>query len=882
MRAIRRLAARLAELVRRRHGDEALREEMETHIAMQTEDYIRRGVAPADAARAARLKFGGLAAAGASCRDQRRLPWLDAASQDVRDAVRGMRRSPGFTALAVLSIGIGIGANAAIFSVVRGVLLRPLGYHDPDRLFAVREAVDQVGGGGIAANPLHVREWRRQCPSLASVGASRLVTFTLMADGEAEQVSGAHVDPEFLPTLGVEPRLGRGFLQEEAQRGRDRVVLLADSLWRRRYGADPGIVGRTIDLGGLPYQVVGVLPSSFRLPFSGGLEPYSALTREPEIYQVLVVGAGELRALGNFNYGAIARLAPGATRERALAEIDAVQAQFPRLAGEPVKLDARLVPLQDLFFGRVRPALWTLMGAVGAVLLIVCVNLANLLVARMTARQREAAIRTALGATRLRLLRQLVTGSLMLAALGGALGLAIAAGGVRLLVRTAPPDLPRLDQITLDWSVALFALAMSLATGLAAGLLPARASMRDPQDALKSGGRTATAGAAALRTRHALIGLEVAVSTALLIVAGLLMVSFVNVTSVDKGFDSGHVLAVDVSLTSVKFSKEPERERLLTGLLARVRSLPGAVSSGLVTVLPSRGEAWIDPVWLEGETRPVFQRPLPNTRVVSPGYFRTMGIVVLRGREYEDADRGRPVAVVSEKLAQQLWPGADPIGRHFVNGDGEKRTVIGVVADVRATLTAAPAMIVYYGFWSRAPYGSSIVVRSTGNPGALASLARAAVRDADPAVAIRAIRTLDDVVDASVAQRRFQLFVVAVFAASALLVAALGIYGVVAFSVASRRSELGVRVALGARPADLCLLVIRQGMRPVVLGLAGGLGLALLGGGAIRSLLFGVGPADPVTIAGVLTVLTASALVACFIPARAAALGDPVKALRAD
>lgn len=382
-----------------------------------------------------------------------------------------------------------------------------------------------------------------------------------------------------------------------------------------------------------------------------------------------------------------------------------------------------------------------------------------------------------------------------------------------------------------------------------------------------------------MRTRHALISIEVALSAALLIVAGLLTTSFVRLMRVDKGFETQGVLAADLSLMSAKYSKQEERQRFFERLLTKLRATPGIVSAAIVTALPTRGETWLDPVTFEGDTRPIFEQPLPNNRVISPDYFRTMGIPVRRGRPFEESDKGREYGIISEKLAERLWPGQDPIGKRF-SSFGNSRTVIGVVADVRTILTKEPMMIVYYPFWGRSPASPSVVIRTSGEPAGFAPTLRAAIREEDFGVPVRSIKTLEEVVGASVEQRRFQLVVVLLFAASALMVAALGIYGVVAFAVTRRRTELGVRTALGARPTDLFLLVLRQGMAPVLLGLAGGVALALGIGRLVQNLLFGVEPADPLTIAVVLALLSVTALLACLMPARTAAASDPARTLR--
>ncbi len=691
--------------------------------------------------------------------------------------------------------------------------------------------------------------------------------------GEPASILGADVPHNLFTLFGVEPILGRTFFADEEREGHNRVVILSESLWRSRFNADPSLVGKSILLDGQNHHVVGIMPAWFRLPYIG------ATNVRFEIFRPLVLSQTEQsRLMGNFNYAAVIRLRPGVNAEQALAEINVVQARFPRQAGVQGDLKAMFIPVHELVTGRARLGLWMLAAAVGTVLLIVC-NLANLLLSRMASRSREAAIRTALGASRGRQFRQVLTESLLLAVSGGALGILLASWIVQLLVATTTLDIPRLEEVRLDSSVLVFAFCVTLLTGLAFGALPAwRLTRSDPQEALRAGSHTVTEGRRGLRLREGLISLEVGLSAALLIVAGLLTTSLTRLLRVDKGFDAGHVSTVDIGLSGSLYAEPANREKFFNRLLAKVSAIPSVQASGFVTALPTRGETWQDPIYLEGEGS---RRHPVNNRYASPGYFRAMNIAVRNGRAFEESDRGRSVAVLSDKAAKLLWPGEpNPVGRRFVGEDNKPKTLVGVVAEVRAVLHTDPPPTAYYPWWQRVPGGVSLVVRTTSDPHNAAGALRTALRSEDAQLPIRAIRTMEEVVDLSVAQRRFQLTLMVVFAVSALLVASLGIYGVVSYSVARRRNEIGIRMALGAQRSRLLGLVIRQGMAPVVVGLAAGVAAALFLGRAIRGLLFGVQPTDPLTIGGVTVLLLVVGGLACLIPARRAVATDAVAALR--
>ncbi len=874
-RTLRRAWNRLLGSLFRRNADGDLAEELDSHIQLLADEHIRGGMPPDEAHRRAKLQFGSVESTKESYRDQRGLPAIDVTVQDLRYAFRGIRKNPGFATVAILSLAIGIGANTAIFSLVNAVLLQPLAYKDPQRLFAVRESNPRFRV--MPVNPMHAREWAKQCPSLEQVAVMRSNRADLAAGGQPASIPGADVPHNLFMLFGVEPILGRIFLPEEEQEGNDRVVILWESLWRSRFNADRSLVGKSILLDRQNYLVVGIIPDWFRLPY--GMN--SDFNVRFEIFRPLVLSQEEQsRLMGNFNYAAVVRLRRGITAEQALSEINGVQARFPRLAGIDEELKASLVSVHEFVTGRARLGLWMLAAAVGAVLLIVCINLANLLLSRIASRSREAAIRTALGASRGRQFRMALTESLLLAVFGGALGILFASWSVQSLVATTTLDIPRLGEVRLDSGVLVFAFGLTLLTGLMFGALPAwRLTSSDPQEALRAGSHTVTEGRRGLRLREGLISLEVCLSAALLIVAVLLTCSLTRLLQVDRGFDVDHVLTVDFSLSGSLYVEPVNREKFLGRLLAKVSAIPGVQASGLITQLPTRGQTWNDPIYLEGAPRE--SRHTVDNRYASPGYFRVMNIAVRQGRAFEERDRGRGVAVLSEKAAKLLWPGEpNPVGRRFMGEDDMLKTLVGVVAEVRAVLHSDPPPMAYYPYWQRVPGGGALVVRTTADPHTAAGAVRDALRSEDAQVPIRAIRTMEEVVDLSVAQRRFQLTLMVVFAASALLVASLGIYGVVSYSVARRRNEIGIRMALGAQRSQLLGLVIRQGMAPVVLGLAAGVAVALFLGRLIRGLLFEVQPTDPFMIAGVAAVLLVVGALACLIPARRAVGTDAVAALR--
>ncbi len=801
---------------------------------------------------------------------------------DLRYAARTLRREPVFATVAVLTVALGIGANTAIFSIVNGVLLRPLPYAEPDRLVALREVVPAVAQTypTLPVSARHFTEWRQRLDSFERMSAIDPGSATLTSSREPEQLDSMRVSADFFRTIGIHAAIGRTFVDGEDQEGKNAVAVLSYALWQRRFNGDPAIAGSTIHLDGRPLTVVGVLPEWFQCPNLGGLEVGKSRLVRPEVFTPLVFSKEQLSDLmGEFNYNVIARLKPGVTAPAAVAELNVAGAELVKMAGEKMELRGWAGPLLDSIVGRSRTGLVVLLGAVGSVLLIVCVNLANLMLARGERHARESAIQAALGAGGGRLVRQALSLSLVIALLGGLAGVGIAAGTMGALVKSAPADIPRLDEVRLDAGVLLFALAITTLTGLLFGLAPAwRAARTDPQSVLKSGGRTGTGSAGSLRLRSSLVVAEVGLSTVLLVAAGLLMSSFLRVMRGEKGFYAPTVLAAEVQIPDIKYHDHTQRDQFFLRALDRLTGQPGVVSAAVVTALPLQGETWIDSVSVPGDTRSDWQKAPTNVRFISPDYFRTMGIPLRSGRPFNDNDK-RNVAIVSEGLAHLLWPGQDATGRQVLDGQ-TPREVIAVVGDVRAESDKPPVSILYRPYWDWSPWRVTLVARAAGDPHSIAGALRAAVRTVDPDVPLSDIRTMQEVLEQSVAQRRFQMRLAGAFAATALLLAALGIYGVVSYAVARRTNEIGIRMALGAQAHQLYRMVLRQALAPVALGLVLGLAGAFAAGTVLASLLYQVSPRDPELLAAAALLLGGVGLAASFLPARRAVGMNPLDALR--
>jgi putative ABC transport system permease protein len=806
---------------------------------------------------------------------------------DLRYAFRTIRRNPGFNLIAIATLAFGIGANTAIFSVFDGILLRPLGYGDESRLVAIHEVVPKFIqlAPKIPVNALHFREWKRSVKSFEQLAMIGGLSMNLTGTGEPERLAAARVSPSLFPMLHARTQLGRTFIEEEDQPGRDDVVVMSNALWKRRFAADPNVVGRKILLDGRPYQIIGVLAAGFHFPKLSQLYAMTVSEERPELWKPFAVKPEELDAMGDFNYACIARLRPGVSIDRALAELNAVQARIVRQLPEKIELLAALVPLQDQITNRSSTGLELMLCAVGAVLLIGSVNIANLLLARATSRKREIAIRSALGAGTWRLVKQTLVESLLLAGIGGVTGVMLAYGALRAILTRAPVDLPRLDEIHLDLRVLLFTAAISILAGLLFGILPAwRMARTDPQDAMKTAARGSTEGLSAGRLRALLVGLEVGLSTLCLMAGGLLLRSFVKLLDADKGFAVQQIVTVNLKLPDNRYPDHPQTVRFTRALLDSVRALPGVISAGVVNRLPLSGEGGNNLISVEGTTVPFMQRPLADIRGVNGDYFGTMAIALRQGRIFEEADREHKLAVVSARAAAKLWPGENPVGKRFKIGDpdGPFVEVAGVVGDVKGvTLDREPSTTIYVPYWQRGTYGGlSLAVRTDVEPAAISSAIRKAIRQLDAELPVPQFRTMQQIVDESVARRRFQMNLTLLFAVAALVLASLGIYGVVSYSVALRTNEMGIRMALGARTADILRMIFVQALAPVAAGLCSGLVASLAAGRLLSGLLYGVRPVDAATIIAVVVTLGAVATLASFVPARRATRVDPMTALR--
>jgi len=799
---------------------------------------------------------------------------------DLRYAVRLQRKNPGFTIVAVIALALGIGANTAIFSVVNTVLLNPLPYKEPERLVLAWEENAKQGYPQDTPTAANFIDWRNQNQVFEGMAAFTPTSFNLTGSGDPERLIGRRVSASLFPLLGVDPRLGRVFTAEEDQPNSERVVLLSYRLWQRRFGGDAGIVGKTLTLDGKGYRVVGVMPSRFQFPtvFDDvwvpiAFSPREAANRDAHFLQVL------------------ARLKPGVTLTQAQADMSTIatrlQQQYPETN---TGLGAVITPLHEHLVGDIKPALLILLGAVGMVLLIACANVANLLLARAAVRQKEIAVRVALGARRGRLIRQFLTESVLLSLFGGLVGLAIAYGGLAILKSFIPDNISQGRTISIDYKVLGFTLLVSLATGLIFGFAPAIQSVRFNQnETLKEGGRDAATGGSGKRLRGLLVVAEVAISLVLLIGAGLLINSFLRVRNIDPGFRTENLLTMRIILPSPKYDTLESKSVFYTDLVNRVQSLPGVRSAAVITNLPLYAQGNSIGVGIEGKPAPPpGQEPIVITRIISPGYFDTMSIPLLKGRQLTDHDTNKTpnVIVISETMAHRFWPGEEAVGKRVSLGPIEKAedwfNVIGIVKDVRQyglTAELQPQMYLTYRqtdfFEPR-----DLVVKTDVDPKSLASAVRKAVWEIDKDQPVSNIRTMEEILGASIARERFSMLLLAIFASVALVLAAVGIYGVMSYSVAQRTHEIGIRMALGAQTSAVLKLAVGYGFKLVVIGIAIGLIAALALTRVMSTLLFGVTATDPMTFTLISLLLVAVAAIASYIPARRATRVNPIIALR--
>jgi putative ABC transport system permease protein len=802
--------------------------------------------------------------------------------QDLRFGVRMMLKHPGFTAVAVLTLALGIGANTAIFSVVNAVLLRPLPFTEPDRLVSIAETHPELPRAEVAAPDFE--DWRRQARVFRDMAAWSIKDWgktALTEAGEPEQLQSTCVTQNLFPLLGVSPALGRNFLPEENQPGRDRVAIVSYGLWRRRFASDPNLVGRAIRLNGESHTVVGVMPQDTQLPFDtdvwlplSQLGTYALTSRVPHMLEV------------------VARLKAGATVGQARAEMEAIAGRLGQAYPATNKtIGVRLDSLREQLTGDLKPALLALFGTVGLVLLITCANVANLLLGRATERQREVAVRAALGAGRGRLFRQFLTESLLLAWLGGAGGLLLAIWSLPLLRAALPSattdQLPALKAVSLDLSMLGFTLLVTTLTGALFGLIPAfQLSRLNLNQTLKEGGK-ASAGVARRRASRALVVAEVALTAVALVGAGLLLRSFHRLMQVDPGFRADHLLSAQLTLPSAKYQNYEQVKNFHQRLLPRIAALPGVEGVATINNFPLTASNDKTRFAIEGAPLPApGQFLVAQERAVSSDYFRVMGIALKSGRAFTEDDQAnnRNLLIINETLARRYFPGEDPVGKQLLMGvmfpNPVAVPIIGVVADVKDLGLAAPVEPTIYGSGFR--NRPLLMIRTTGEPVGLAAAIRKAVSETDSEQPIHRIRTMEEALSVSGAQRRLSALLTGSFAALALLLSAVGIYGVLAWTVSERTREIGVRMALGAQTGDVLKLVMGQGLKLTLIGLAVGLTASLPAARAMKSLLFGVGAGDPTTFAVIALLLVFTALLACYLPARKATKVDPVVAIRSE
>jgi putative ABC transport system permease protein len=814
--------------------------------------------------------------------------------QDLRYGVRMLLRKPGFTVVAILALALGIGVNSAIFSVVNAVLLRPLPFAQPERLVMVFEKFTRQGLDQIPVSAQEFLDYQKQNEVFEQIAAFTTATYNMTGTGEPEQIQGAVVSASLFPLLGVKPLQGRAFLPEENEVGHENVVLVSQGLWQRRFGSDPALVGKQLSLNGKSYTVVGIMPSDFQFPLSLFDVQGFQFTQKADMWTPVTFSQALLDCRSCRGLGVIGRLKPGVTLAQANASVDALAQRWlqehPDTYGEGAGWGASAVSLHEQVIGKVRKALFVLLGAVGFVLLIACANVANLLLARAASRQKEMAIRVAMGASRWRLVRQMLTESLMLSVTGGALGLLLAMWGTDALVALSPENIPRVEEIGLDARVLSFTVIVSLLTGIIFGLAPAfQASRATINDALKEGGKGTAGVSSGKRMRGVLVVAEVALSLVLLIGAGLFIRSFTRLTQVDPGFNPEHVLTMELSLPRANYPDKQKAATFYQQIIQRIQSLPGVQAAAATTILPLSGSNSDSSFVIEGRMpRDAGEVPDEEIRVITPDYFRALGVPLIRGRFFTDADaeKAPQVLIINQALARKYFAGEDPLGKRITFGDPRRKdavwaTIIGVVGDVKHRGLNVQAKPEYYlPNLQDSQRALILAVRTNADPASMVAAVRQEILAVDKDQPVANIRTMTEVISTSVAPQRLSTMMFLIFACVALVLAAVGIYGVMAYSVSQRTHEIGIRMALGAQRGDVLRMVIKEGMTLALIGVVIGLAASYALTRVISTLLYDVSVTDPAIFVGLSLLLALVALLACGIPARRATKVDPMVALR--
>ncbi len=882
--------ARLRGMLRRERLDRDLDEELRSHIEMRAADNLAAGMSPQAARYEAQKRFGNTALLKEDTRNADIVGWLDVAARDFRYALRMLQRSPGFTAVAVLTLVLGIGANTAIFSVINSVLLRPLPYHDPGSLVMVWETNSQHPKPHNTVSPPNFLDWQTRNTVFSDMAYIADVRNNLTGIGDPEEVVVQAVSANFFSVLEVNLLLGTGFTPENGQAGHDNVVILSYGLWKDRFAGEPAIVGKSILLNGKPRTVVGVAPQNFNWFIKDG----SLTGARPRLWSPFVFPQSfhDHKQIGRFLTVA-ARLKPGVTAAQAQAEMTAIAAQleheYPDFDGH---WGINVVPLRQQISGELRPALLILFGAVAFVLLIACANVSSLLLARAASREREMAIRTAIGASRWRIARQLLMESLLLAVIGGGIGVALTVLGTNALLAASPHNLLDLPSVSIDLRLLAFAVAATLLAGLLFGFLPSYVSAHSQiSQTLREGGRGSSSGKRRRFARSAFVVAQLSLALVLLAGSGLLIRSFVRLVGVHPGFDTAHLLTFKVSLSQSKYASDKLCMAFFQQLLARIGAVPGVRSVTMENFPPLTGLGAATGVHLLSQPQvSLMDLPVANVRVVGPEYFSTMSIPLRAGRLFNEREMAeeKHVAIINQAFADKYLNGVNPLGQKAViymkslaESGNQPSEIIGVVGDVRQMgLDVAAEPTVYWPIPELVYSGMTILVRTSGDPLSVVPAIHAELQQLDREQPMASIATMEQLLADSLSRARFTMLLLGIFAAVALLLAAVGIYGLIAYSVTQRTQELGIRIALGAQRRDVLRLVLGQGTRLTLLGLALGIAAALGITRLLASLLFGISATDPLTFAGVAALLAFVALLACFIPARRATRVDPIVALR--